>query len=135
VTALVPAPSWAPPLDTSALADVLEKLRRWTPYDDDALLEDVGAVLDDFVPSKDDVEGHAQRLRAHLVRLESIAVAQGASQRDPEADRLVRQARDVRAEELPAGHMAAVGHVRRLAWSVHELLERLTAIKCVREAA
>ncbi|MEV8597318.1 DUF6415 family natural product biosynthesis protein [Streptomyces sp. NPDC052012] len=135
MTALAHAPAWAPPLDTAELAAVVDKIRQWTPYDDDALLEDVGAVLDDVVPSEDELADHAQRLRGHLMRLVAIAVAQEAGQSDPEADRLVHQARDVRAAEMPGDHMAAVGHLRRMAWSVNELLERLTAIKCVKEAA
>ncbi|WP_217245361.1 DUF6415 family natural product biosynthesis protein [Streptomyces sp. AC602_WCS936] len=78
---------------------------------------------------------HAQRLRGHLMGLVDIAVAQEAGQSDPEALRLIWQARDVRAQELPGDHMRAVGHLRRMAWCVNELLERLAALRCVKEAA
>lgn len=129
------APSWTPPMDSAEPADVLAGLRRWTPFDGDALFEDVGAVLDDVVPGAAELEDHAQRLRGHLMRLVDIAVAQEAGQSDPEVQRLIRQARDVRAQELPGGHMNAVGHLRRMAWSVNELLERLAALRRVKEAA
>ncbi|CAL9326612.1 DUF6415 family natural product biosynthesis protein [Streptomyces sp. SudanB91_2054] len=135
MTALATAPTWTPPLDSSELADVLAKIRQWVPYDGDALLDDVGAVLDDVVPREEELEDHAQRLRGHLMQLVDIAVAQEADQSDPEADRLIRQARDVRAQELPGDHMKAVGHLRRMAWSVNELLERLAALRCVKETA
>ncbi|MFF0698335.1 DUF6415 family natural product biosynthesis protein [Streptomyces tendae] len=135
MTALATVPSWAPPLDSAELADVLDKIRRWIPYDGDALLEDVGAVLDDVVPREEELEDHAQRLRGHLMRLVDIAVAQEADQSDPEAIRLIRLARDVRALDLPGDHMKAVGHLRRMAWTVNELLERLVDLRCIKEAA
>ncbi|AWW43178.1 DUF6415 family natural product biosynthesis protein [Streptomyces cadmiisoli] len=126
---------WTPPLVPEDLADVLAKARQWTPFDGEGLLDDVGAVLDDVVPLEEDLEDHARRLRGHLMRLVDIAIAAEVGQKDVEADRLIRQARDLRAHDLPGDHRQAVGQLRRMAWSVNELLERLAAIKCLKEAA
>lgn len=93
---------WMPPLDAQALAGVLVKVRQWTPFDGEALLDDVGAVLDDVVPREEDLEEHAWRLRGHLMQLVNIALAAEAGHKDIEADRLIRHARDVRAQEMPA---------------------------------
>ncbi|EFL29514.1 conserved hypothetical protein [Streptomyces viridochromogenes DSM 40736] len=94
-----PTPQKAePPLDVDALLDVIAKFRRWTPFDGEALLDDVCAVPDDVVPSADEFEGHAERLGGHLMRLVDIALAAEAHQMDDEATRLIRQAREVRAQ-------------------------------------
>lgn len=121
-------PRWAPPLEVDDLAALLAKVQRWTPFDGDALLDDV-------VPPEEDLDVLAERLRGHLMQLVDIAVAAGADDKDPEADRLIRQARTVRAEDMPGNYWQAVGHLRRMAWSLNELLERLSAIKCLKEAA
>ncbi|MFD4974846.1 DUF6415 family natural product biosynthesis protein [Streptomyces sp. NPDC058424] len=126
---------WTPPLEADALAALLSKVQEWTPFDGDALLDDVGAVLDDVVPPKEDLDVLAQRLRGHLMQLVNIAVTSEAGDKDPEADRLIRQAHTVRAEAMPDDHRRAVGHLRRLGWTVNELLERLVAANCLREAA
>ncbi|MFB6931311.1 hypothetical protein [Streptomyces chartreusis] len=39
------------------------------------------------------------------------------------------------AQFLPTDHVKAVRHLRRMAWSVNELHERLVAIRCIKEAA
>ncbi|WND39988.1 DUF6415 family natural product biosynthesis protein [Streptomyces sp. BB1-1-1] len=129
------APSWSAPLAPSELADVLTKLRQWTPYDGEAVLDDVGAVLDDVLPPRDLLADLAVRLRGHLARLADIAVATEADQADHEAKRLVRQARAVCAQQAPVAHAPTVGQLRRLAWAVNELLERLTVLGCLRETA
>jgi hypothetical protein len=130
-----PTPTWAPPLGPEALASVLAKVQRWSPLDGDALLDDVGAVLDNVTPPEDELEDLAQRLRGHLMQLVDIAVAAEADQKDEEAGRLIQQAHTVRAEDMPGHHRQAVGHLRRMAWSVNELLERLSVLKCLKEAS
>ncbi|WP_225080977.1 DUF6415 family natural product biosynthesis protein [Streptomyces sp. CoT10] len=130
-----PVPPWTPPLDSDALATVLQKVRKWQVFDGDALLDDVGAVLDDCIPAEDQVDELAQRLRGHLMRLVTIAVAAEAEQRDETAARLVERARRLRTEDVPEGHWKAVGHLRRMGWTVNELLERLVATRCLKEAA
>ncbi len=128
------AQQWAP-ANEETLTTLLAAVRRWTPFDGLALLDDVGAVLDDVIPREDDVEEIAERLRSHLMQLVDIALAAEADQRDEQADQLIQRARTVRAEDVPGDHKQAVGHLRRMAWTVNELLERLAAIKCIKEAA
>jgi len=36
---------------------------------------------------------------------------------------------------MPGDHWKAVGHLRRMGWTVNELLERLVSAKCLNEAA
>ncbi|MFI7143150.1 DUF6415 family natural product biosynthesis protein [Streptomyces massasporeus] len=91
------------------------------------------AVLDDVPPTEEATEEITERLRRHLLRLVNVAVASGA-ERDPVAARLIEQARTLRGEDLPGDHWAAVGHLRRLGWTANELLERLVAVRCLKEA-
>jgi hypothetical protein len=127
--------AWTPPLDADGLASLLAKIKGWQPFDGDAVLDDVGAVLDDVIPPETDVAELARRLRRHLVWLIDVAIAAEACQKDEHALRLVQHARAVRSEAVPADFWPAVGHLRRVAWSVNELLERLGAIRCIKEAA
>ncbi|WP_369228858.1 DUF6415 family natural product biosynthesis protein [Streptomyces sp. R21] len=122
-------------MDDRALKAVLDKVREWTPYDGDALLDDVGAVLDYQLPPEELHDELAQRLRGHLMQLVDIAVGANADQDDEAANRLIQQARAVRSQEMPDDHWKAVGHLRRMAWTANELLERLVATKCLRAAA
>ncbi|MEU8606262.1 DUF6415 family natural product biosynthesis protein [Streptomyces parvulus] len=122
-------------MGASELAGVLTKLRRWTPYDGETVLDDVGAVLDDVLPPQDVLAELAVRLCGHLARLADIAVAAEAGQEDLEADRLIRRARAVCAQQASVARVPAVGQLRRLAWAVNELLERLTVLGCLRETA
>lgn len=129
-----PVTPWTPPLDGEALHTVLDKVRRWRPFDGDALLDDVGAVLDDCIPAEEHVDELAQRLRGHLIRLVTIAVAAEAEQRDETAARLIERARTMSAEDMPGDRWKAVGHLRRMGWAVNELHDRLVAIRCLKEA-
>ncbi|MFF7838802.1 DUF6415 family natural product biosynthesis protein [Streptomyces ossamyceticus] len=123
------------PFTPEGLERVLRKIQDWKPYVDGALLDDVAAVIDDFTPAEDAVEEHAMRLRGHLMRLVNLAVADKVVERDGRVARLVSEARQVRSEELPGDHRRNVGHVRRMAWTVNELLERLVENQCLKEAA
>ncbi|MER5918470.1 DUF6415 family natural product biosynthesis protein [Streptomyces sp. NPDC001982] len=107
---------------------MLSKVRQWQPFDGGALLDDGGAVLDDYVPAAEQVEELAQRLRGHLMRLVDIAVAAGAEQRDTVTAGLIERARTVRSEDVPGGCWKAVGHLRRMGWTVNELHERLSGL-------
>lgn len=122
-------------MDADALRATVDRIRRWEPYDGDALLDDVGAVMDDVTPRQEDLDALAQRLHGHLTQLVGIAVATEADQKDAEARRLTQQARTVCAEDMPGDYTKAVGRLRRMAWSVNELLERLIALKYLKEAA
>lgn len=128
-----PTRPWTPPLSGGELATVLNRLRDWNPFDGGALLDDVAVVLDDVPPAEEATEEIAERLRRHLLRLVNVAVATGA-ERDPAAARLIEQARTLRGEDLPGDHWTAVGHLRRLGWTANELLERLVAVRCLKEA-
>ncbi|MEU2264899.1 DUF6415 family natural product biosynthesis protein [Streptomyces olindensis] len=122
------------PVGEETLTTLLAALRAWTPLDGGALLDDVGKVLDDVVPGEEQVEELAERLRGHLMRLVDVALANEAGE-DDQAAELIARARDVRSEEVPGDHWRAVGHLRRMAWVVNELLERLGAIRCLKEYA
>ncbi|WP_406368289.1 DUF6415 family natural product biosynthesis protein [Streptomyces sp. NBC_00647] len=128
-------PVWTPPLSPEALESVLSKVHGWQPFDGESLLDDVGAVLDVVVPAEEALEDNCQRLRGHLMQLVTIAIAAEADQKDPEVEQLIERARRLRAEAVPGDYLQAVGHLRRMAWAVDELHERLGAIKCLREAA
>ncbi|MEU0942296.1 DUF6415 family natural product biosynthesis protein [Streptomyces canus] len=112
---------------------VLEKVQRCGPYVDGFLLNDVAAVLDDYTPAGDGGEEHAQRLRGHLMRLVNLAVTTEMDQKDQQIADLVERGRHMRAEELPSDHRRAVGHVRQMAWTLNELLERLVENQCLTE--
>jgi hypothetical protein len=129
-----PVPLWTPPLDSAALTRVLKRIHTWQVYDGGALLDDVGAALDDVIPAEEHIEELAQRLRGHLMQLVNIALAADAGE-DAATAYLIERARTVRAEELPGDRWKAVGHLRRMGWIVNELMERLVAIRCLKEAA
>lgn len=128
-----PVPAWTPPLDSGALHDLLERVRDWQPFDGGALLVDVAAVLDDVPPAEGDTALLAERLREHLARLVTIAMASEAEQDTATAQR-IEQARTLRDEDLPGGHWKAVAHLRRLGWTANELLDRLVAVRCLKDA-
>jgi hypothetical protein len=122
-------------MDPARLQMVLEKVQKWQPYVDGSLLDDVAVVLDDYMPSEEEVDDSALRLRGHLMRLTNLALTAKLVDRDERVAELVAEARTVRAKELPGDHRKAVGHVRRMAWTLDELLERLVENQCLKEAA
>ncbi|MEU3200989.1 DUF6415 family natural product biosynthesis protein [Streptomyces sp. NPDC006996] len=123
-----------PPLDSGTLHDLLDRIRDWQPFDGAALLDDVAAALDDVPPAEEDTAQLAERLRGHLARLVTIAVASEAEQ-DTAVAQLVLRARTLQADPLPGERRAAMAHLRRLGWTANELHDRLTAIRCLKEAA
>ncbi|KAF3470069.1 DUF6415 family natural product biosynthesis protein [Streptomyces sp. Tu 3180] len=129
---LRPVQRWTPPLDHAALGNVLAKVRRWQPFDGGALLDDVASALDDVIP-EEAVEKIAQRLRGHLMQLVTIAVATEAGQ-DTAVAQLIERARALRTNDVPGDYRKAVGHLRRMGWTAGELLERLVAMKHLKEA-
>ncbi|WP_224301104.1 DUF6415 family natural product biosynthesis protein [Streptomyces olivaceus] len=141
MTATTLRPGWShpvraavPPFTEAGLRRVLEKVQRWAPYVDGLLLDDVAAVLDDYTPTEHEVEEHAQRLRGHLLRLVHLAVVSRVAETDQQTAVLVERGRTIRSEEVPTDHRRAVGHIRRMAWTLDELLERLVAHQCLTEA-
>lgn len=137
----VPAPRWEHPVrradqpfDPDRLRWVLGKVQTWQPYVDGVLLDDVADVLDDYVPSEEEVEALATRLRGHLRRLVQLADASKVDQRDQEVAGLVERARTVRSEELPGDRSGDVGHLRRMAWTLEAFLECMVESQCLRES-
>ncbi|MFC7994026.1 DUF6415 family natural product biosynthesis protein [Streptomyces pilosus] len=131
---IYPVRPWTPPLSGGELATVLDRLRGWTAFDGGALIDDVAAALDDVPPTEGDTEELAERLRGHLMRLVTVAVAAEADQ-DAAAAQLVERARTLGAGALPGERRMAVGNLRRMGWTAGELLERLVALRCLREVA
>ncbi|MFE1856271.1 DUF6415 family natural product biosynthesis protein [Streptomyces sp. NPDC059489] len=134
------APGWdhpvraaSPPFTPDGLRKVLEKIQRWAPYVDGSLLDDIAAILDDYTPGEDEVEEHADRLRRHLMRLVNLATTARVDERDARVALLVGQARSICSAELPGDHRRAVGHIRRMAWTLNELLEHLVENQCLTE--
>lgn len=141
MTATTLRPGWShpvraavPPSTEADLRQILEKVQRWAPYVDGLLLDDVAAVLDDYTPIEHEVDEHAQRLRGHLMRLGHLAVVSRVAEQDEQVADLIERGRTIRAEEVPTDHRRAVGHIRRMAWTLDELLERLVAHQCLTEA-
>ncbi|MGW7650193.1 DUF6415 family natural product biosynthesis protein [Streptomyces bobili] len=130
-----PTERWRPPLDTRALHELLVKVQQWEPFDADALLDDVGELLDDVAPPADMLPELADRLGRHLAQLIRIGAGTGADKDDEQADRLVRRARQLRNAVLPDEYRQAVGHLRRTAWTVNELAERLAFLGCLKAVA
>ncbi|MER6113206.1 DUF6415 family natural product biosynthesis protein [Streptomyces hirsutus] len=126
---------WVPPLPYDELETLRNKIRAWRPFDGEALLDDVAVALDDVLPAEEDIEEIAQRLRGHLTQLVTIALAAEEDQRDATSAQLIEQARTLRAEDVPGDHWKAIGHLRRMGWTVNELLERLVAVRCVAAVA
>jgi hypothetical protein len=123
------------PFDPDRLRWVLKKVQRWQPYVDGSLLDDLAVVLDDYTPTEDEMEDIALRLRGHLMRLVNLAVTSQMDRQDDEVAELVAAGRAIRSEELPGQHLQAVGHLRRMAWTLNELLERLVAAQCLKATA
>ncbi|MGZ3117022.1 DUF6415 family natural product biosynthesis protein [Streptomyces sp. H62] len=141
MTATTLRPGWShpvraavPPFTEAGLRRVVEEVQCWAPYVDGLLLDDVAAVLDDYTPTEHEVDEHAQRLRGHLMRLVHLAVVSKAAERDEQTAGLVERGRTIRSEEVPTDHRRAVGHIRRMAWTLDELIERLVAHQCLTEA-
>ncbi|MFD5521063.1 DUF6415 family natural product biosynthesis protein [Streptomyces sp. NPDC127066] len=134
----MPVPDCVPPLHLEALETVLTKVRRWRPFDGESLLDDVGADLYSVVPTEGALDDRDLRLSDHLMQLVAIADATEAGQRDLEVEQLTEWASRLRMKAMLGNHLQAVGHLRRMTWAVSELSElseRLSAIKCSREAA
>ncbi|MFF8639000.1 DUF6415 family natural product biosynthesis protein [Streptomyces pilosus] len=129
-----PVRAAVPPFTEAGLRRVLEKVQHWAPYVDGLLLDDVAAVLDDHTPTADEVGEHARRLRGHLRRLVDLAVVSTVAEQDKHVADLVERGRTLRCEDVPAEHHRAVGHLRRMAWTLEDLLERLVADQCLTEA-
>ncbi|MFD9540835.1 DUF6415 family natural product biosynthesis protein [Streptomyces sp. NPDC060022] len=104
-------------------------MRGWEPFDADSLLDDVGTALDDVPPAEKYQKQLAERLRGHLMQLVDIAIGGDAHVKDPITYTLIGHARDIHSMGVPGEPQRVVGHLRRMAWTVNELLERLLATR------
>ncbi|MFJ1975339.1 DUF6415 family natural product biosynthesis protein [Streptomyces sp. NPDC087903] len=128
------APRWTPPLDSRELYALLAKVQRWEPFDGDALLEVVGEVLYDGAPPADSIDDLAEKLRGHLAQLMRIGAGARVEEEDEQVCQLMGWASGLRGV-LPGEYWQAVGHLRRTAWAVNELAERLAALNCLKAVA
>ncbi|WP_437089701.1 DUF6415 family natural product biosynthesis protein [Streptomyces sp. enrichment culture] len=68
------------------------------------------------------------------MRLAHLVVITEVAERDQQTAGLIERGRTVQSEEVPSDHRRAIGHIRRMAWTLDELLERLVAHQCLTEA-
>ncbi|MFE3146538.1 DUF6415 family natural product biosynthesis protein [Streptomyces sp. NPDC059218] len=122
------------PFDPDRLRWMLSKVQKWQPYVDGVLLDDVASVLDDYVPSAEEVEILAPRLSGHLLRLVQLAIASQVGQKDQKVADLVTRAQADSSVALTGDHTRDVGHLRRMAWTLDAFLERLVENQCLKEA-
>ncbi|MEV5880793.1 DUF6415 family natural product biosynthesis protein [Streptomyces sp. NPDC052101] len=124
------APGWDHPVEPArlpaeaAMHKALAKIRAWTPYDGDAVLDDVADALDTIATPEDRVEALGLRLRSHLMHLVGTALNYVAEEKDQPEPR-IKQARYLREQEIPGDYQQALGHLRRMGWAVNELLDLL----------
>lgn len=126
-----PVGRWFPPLDSEGLVRIAGLLRQVKPLE--AIGDDIGDVLGEQDPRESEFGEIAERLRGDLLRLVAIANAAGVG--DAEVCRLLQRAHTLRSEALPDGSRQALGHLRRMAGLVNDLLERLAETNIVKEVA
>ncbi|MGW5620064.1 hypothetical protein ACWEWP_04355 [Streptomyces olivaceus] len=68
------------------------------------------------------------------MRLVHLGVVFTVVERDERTAGLVERGRTVRFEDAPTDHRRAVGHIRRTAWRLDDLIERLVAHQYLTEA-
>ncbi|MFI6695507.1 DUF6415 family natural product biosynthesis protein [Streptomyces sp. NPDC050433] len=101
----------------------------------EAIADDSGDVLDEQDPRESEFGEIAERLRGDLLRLVAIANAAGVGVGDSRVCRLLQRAHTLRSEALPDDSRQALGHLRRTAGLVNDLLERLAETNIVKEVA
>jgi hypothetical protein len=111
------------------------RLRIWEPLDG-ALLDDASDALDEVPPGRERLEEITQRLAGRLRQLVDLATAHGAEEKSPYIGVLLTRAREALTEALTeAADGDAVRAARRMGWLASELLEELTAVRCVKGVA
>ncbi|MFI6082512.1 DUF6415 family natural product biosynthesis protein [Streptomyces sp. NPDC051217] len=126
-----PAGQWLPSIDAAGLARIACLLRGVKPLE--AIVDDVGDVLGEQDPRESEFGEIAERLRGDLRRLD--AIAQAAGDKDAHVRRLLQRARTLRSKEIPVDCSQSLGHLRRMAGVVNDLLERLVETRTVKEIA
>jgi hypothetical protein len=107
------------------------RLRTWEPLDG-ALLDDASDALDEVPPGRERLEEITRRLAGRLRQLVDLATAHGAEEKSPYIGVLLARAREALTEAVDGD---AVRAARRRGWLASELLEELTAARCVKGVA
>ncbi|MEU0786695.1 DUF6415 family natural product biosynthesis protein [Streptomyces sp. NPDC006173] len=126
---------WSPPSTMQALPGVPAKLRQGQARDSASLLEDVKASLDNLTPAEVTLSDLAFRLHAHLKRLTAIATAAEADRSVAHANHLLTPAAQVQVGVMLVSHLQGVEYLRRIAWTVNQLLEHQCAINCINKGS
>ncbi|MFG3361282.1 DUF6415 family natural product biosynthesis protein [Streptomyces griseofuscus] len=132
------APRWDHPVEPArrpaeaAIEATLAKVRAWSPYDGDAMLDDVADALDPVPTPEDNVEELRQRLRGHLMQLLGITANYGAGDRE-QPDPRIKQASSMCEEEMQGDYRQGLAHLRRMGWAVNELLDLLVEREIVKK--
>ncbi|MEU1824162.1 DUF6415 family natural product biosynthesis protein [Streptomyces abikoensis] len=122
------------PLTGANVESLLERMRRWQPLSVEAAFDDLAEVLGEQTPPADKFDDLAERLRGHLMQLVNIALADLLDTEGTAPDPLIERAREQRSAELPGDDRRALGHLRRLAGTTEELLERLIEARKIKDA-
>jgi hypothetical protein len=130
---------WTPPVSVEEHVRLVGRLRTWEPLDG-ALLDDASDALDEVPPGRERLEEITQRLAGRLRQLVDLATAHGAEEKSPYIGVLLTRAREALTEALTgalteAADGDAVRAARRMGWLASELLEELTAARCVKGVA
>ncbi|WP_405893465.1 DUF6415 family natural product biosynthesis protein [Streptomyces sp. NBC_01527] len=130
----VPEPQWAPPLDSDALARLLDRVRAWDPLVVEAVFDDLDMAQGDLTPRADEVHALSERLRGTLKQLSAIAVADPKFPPDATTLQLIDRGRSLRDEQMPHDYRPALKLARRLSWVTSDLIERLIATRKIKDA-
>lgn len=125
------AEQWLPSISSEGLARIACLLRDVKPLE--TIVDDIGDVLGEQDPRESGFGEIAECLRGDLRRL--IAIAEAAGDKDAQVCRLLQRAHTLRSEALPDDSRLALGHLRRMAGLVNDLLERLAETRTVKEIA
>ncbi|WP_406379776.1 DUF6415 family natural product biosynthesis protein [Streptomyces sp. NBC_01618] len=128
-------PKWTPPLDPDGLRQVLKRITAWSPLDVEAIYDDLDTTIGNQPPSKAAIPALVERLRSHLTRLSTIAVADPKFPPTDEMAQLIERGRSIQDARLPADHKQAVGMARRLAFVTSDLVEKLIEARYIKDVA
>ncbi|MFE6252048.1 DUF6415 family natural product biosynthesis protein [Streptomyces niveus] len=136
-----PVAQWQPPVEAAVLARMADLLKQVIPMEQ--IVDDIGDVLSNQDPRPAEFAGVAERLRADVARLITIAGSDRKARSDIQARLRVERARALSAQTLPelspetleADCRQAVGYLRRLANAADDLLEHLAEIGIVKRVA
>ncbi|MGW2474923.1 DUF6415 family natural product biosynthesis protein [Streptomyces sp. NPDC001665] len=126
------APQWTPPLDAEGLRSVLERIKNWTPFDVEAVFDDLDTAIGDQPPPVATTGALVDRLRGHLKQLSDIALADEQYPPTVEMVRLVARGIPLREERAPVDYRQAVGLARRLAFVASDLVEELIEARYIK---